>query len=47
MQVFELYKDILQENVQLLMDFLNSAQGSDISAVEKKYEKAKKKKRLS
>lgn len=46
MLVYKFYKDIFQENLELIINFINSAQ-EDKRSVDKRYERSKKKPRLS
>jgi hypothetical protein len=46
MQVYNFYKEMFKENLELFVDFVNSVQ-EEKETVEKKYERSKKKPRLS
>ncbi len=47
MQVINYYKDIFQENIKLIVSFLNSAEKAKLTVIEKRYGKIKKESRTS
>ena len=47
MQIINYYKDIVQENVKLIVSFLKSTENENITIVGKQYEKSKKRPRYS
>lgn len=47
MQLINYYKEVFQENLKLVIEFINSAEKQNFDSVKKGYEKSKKKSRLS
>lgn len=47
MQKIDYYREIFQENLKLILSFINSSEGQKIPAVAKRHEKARKKALIS